>query len=642
VKHRLLLTILFSIITFMAVACSSDEPTPTPWPAPAFVEGQCDLALPASVDVTCGTVAVPQDRNSDGRATFALAVAALASESEAPAADPVVYLAGGPGENALDTLEFTFEDIFRPFLASRDVVVFDQRGAGRSEPRAECDELAQLEIDLLDQNLSIDEEGTRFQLVANACQNRLVGEGVALNALSTAESAADVHAIMSALGYTEWNLLGISYGTRLAQTVMRDRPEGVRSVILDSVVPLEADMVAQTPASFDRALQALFDSCAADETCAKDYPNLEATLANAVILLNEQPLPGTVTNQLTLETYDSIANGSDLAAQLFQGLYSSQVIPLLPEMISLASQGESGLLDLLRGVSLTNSPFLSTGMQIALQCTEEAAFTSEEQVREAGTPHSRVRDMLEGSRPMGSDIFPICDHWDLPDASPLENEGVESEIPTLVLAGGFDPVTPPQGGRTVSDRLINSTFVEFPGAGHASLTSGECAIDIAIAFLTAPSSAVDSSCATDQPPPDWVRPVEATTFEPYDAPVFGFTSLRPVGWVEFAPGAFGRSDLGVVTLLEQIIPGATSDQLIGLLRSSVPGNPEFLSFGAFVSDHFTWDLVMADAGGQLLLLAFAEGGSALPMVMVTGLRSQEEALLTHVLGPILEAFAPSP
>ena len=589
----------------------------------------------------CGTVTVPQDRSVENGGNFDLAVVVFPSEADEAAPDPVVYLAGGPGENALDTLEFTFDDLFRPFLSTRDVIVFDQRGAGYSEPDAECPEFVELEIDLLDEPVGVDEEGERGLAAAEACFERLTSEGVTLSALSTAESAADVHAIMTALGYDEWNLLGISYGTRLAQTVMRDRPEGVRSVILDSVVPLEADMIAQTPGSFDRALQALLDGCAASSTCGTDYPNLEQTLMNAVTQLTDSPVEGTVTNQLTLESFASVSGGTDLAEQVFQGLYSAEVIPLLPEMIALASEGETGLLDLLRGVTLTNSPFISTGMQIALLCTEEVPFTTEEAIRKANEPYSRVRDMLEGSRPLGSEIFDLCATWGLADAPAVENEPVVSDIPTLVLAGQYDPITPPSGGRQVADRLTNATFVEFAAAGHAAMTTGECALDILASFLDDPTAEVNGACASDQPPPAWVRPVEATQFEPYTSSLFGFRSVKPVGWTELAPGVFGRSELGIVTILEQVAPNTSGDQLIDLLQTSLPGSPEFLSFGAYLSDHYTWDLVQTIAGGQMILMAVADDGAGAPFVMVTGLPSQEAALVEVLLGPVLEAFAPA-
>jgi hypothetical protein len=117
--------------------------------------------------------------------------------------------------------------------------------------------------------------------------------------------------------------------------------------------------------------------------------------------------------------------------------------------------------------------------------------------------------------------------------------------------------------------------------------------------------------------------------------------VKPVGWTELAPGVFGRSSLGIVTVLEQVAPNTSESDLIELLRSSLPGEPEFLSFGAYVSNHYTWDLVQTVAGGQLILMAVADDGAGAPFVMVTGLPSQESTLVEMLLGPVLEAFAPA-
>jgi pimeloyl-ACP methyl ester carboxylesterase len=385
--------------------------------------------------VECGTIAVPQVRNDPASGTFNLGVAVFRSVSFPSAPDPVVYLAGGPGENALAGIPFIFDEVFAPFLAQRDVIVFDQRGAGFSQPGANCGEFISLAEETLDEALSVDEAIHRGIAASKECRDRLGANGINLSALNTTESAADVDTLRRALGYETWNLLGISYGTRLAQTVMRDYPEGVRSVILDSTVPIAIDLIAATPASIDRAFQALFDACASDAACSRNYPDLEGVLGTAFDLLNETPVAGRVTNVLRAEEFESVATGNDLVDQLFQGLYSTDVIPLLPELITLAAEGDVGLLDLLRGVSLANFDFISTGMGIAVQCREEAHFTSLEALEAGAADLPDFRRYFSGTQVYGTDLLETCAYWDVDGAPPIENEPVVSGIPTLVLAG---------------------------------------------------------------------------------------------------------------------------------------------------------------------------------------------------------------
>ena len=626
-------------LLLLASACSSSPgPTPTPFPPPDFVPGECPFDELPRVEIICGTVAVPMDRSDADRGTYDLAIAVLVSPNPRPAPEPVVYLAGGPGANALSTLRFAFEDLFQPLLEDRDVVLFDQRGTGFSEPATACAELRDLAVDLLDEALSPDESGARGVEAANRCYDRLVAEGVELDTLSTAESAQDVHAIMRALAYESWNLLGISYGTRLAQTVMRDRPEGVRAVILDSVVPLEADLIAQTPGSFDRALRALFDGCSSSPTCSQDFPGLESTLLEAAGALNEDPVAGVVSNQLTLDSYESVANGVDLGEQLFQSLYSAQLIPMLPEMIALAKRGQVELIDLARSIALTNVGFLSEGMHLAIQCQEEVGFTSEQAMSAAAEPFTTVRELLEGSAPLGTEIIAICDHWGLERAGAIENEAVESDIPTLVLAGAYDPITPPSGGRQVAERLTRASFLLARASGHAALGSSACAVDTAIAFLRAPEQPIEVSCVDDDPEIRWTRPLSKIEFEPYQDVFLTLTGVQPKGWVELAPGALSRSELGVVTVFQQAVPGVTGAQLIESIRDRTSGGTPLGLAGQIETESLSWEVFSSIESGRQIFIAVADGGDSTPCVIVTGLPGQAQDLRTHLLEPVIRAF----
>ena len=179
---------------------------------------------------------------------------------------------------------------YAPILDVCDLVFFDQRGTGYSEPSLACPEFIDLTLDILDDDLSL-AQGNQRQLEAlAACGDRLLQEGIDLTAYNSAENAADVADLRLVLGYEEWNLYGVSYGTRLAQTIVRDHPEGIRSIILDSAYPLAANIQLETAVNADRAFALFFAGCAADPACAVAYPDLEQVFAELVVQLNESPL----------------------------------------------------------------------------------------------------------------------------------------------------------------------------------------------------------------------------------------------------------------------------------------------------------------------------------------------------------------
>ena len=240
-----------------------------------FESAQCQFEIHPGQTVDCGYLTVPEDRSQPDGPTIRLHVAIFRSHSDNPAPDPIVYLEGGPGGQALEAASLVFNRRFAPFLADRDLIMFDQRGVGYSEPALDCQELIDLTYETLAQDLSPEEILALSTEAIRSCRDRLVSEGVNLAAYNSAESAADLNDLRLALGYEEWNLYGISYGTRLALTTMRDYPQGIRSVILDSTYPLPVSINTETPANFDRALNVFFGGCATDPAGSEAYPDLE-------------------------------------------------------------------------------------------------------------------------------------------------------------------------------------------------------------------------------------------------------------------------------------------------------------------------------------------------------------------------------
>ncbi len=237
----------------------SVEPCPRPLPAHE-IEG---------ASLICGRVHVPEDRSKPGGKTIPLAFAVLKATSRFPQADPVIYLQGGPGGSAVAQIPL-IERIFRPWRDRRDIVMFDQRSAGISGLSTSCTNmLASNAYDIVRPD-----PAATLPALARQCVAELEKEGVPLAAYNTTQNALDVPLVVKALGYGDYNLYGISYGTKLALEVMRVAPQGVRSVIIDGVAPSWINLYNAFALKNDEAVQIVVDQCAADKACNDAYPDL--------------------------------------------------------------------------------------------------------------------------------------------------------------------------------------------------------------------------------------------------------------------------------------------------------------------------------------------------------------------------------
>lgn len=204
------------------------EACPRPLP-PAEVEGKT---------VICGRVDVPERHDKPEGPRIALSFAVLKAHTQSPAPDPLIYLHGGPGGGAVRDLAGIVVPIFEGYRARRDVVTFDQRAAGISSDMVTC--FSTFENSLLDLFQPASLDTAKFTDILSKCTGELKSNGRDLSAYNTVENARDVRALMQTLGYSDYNIYGISYGTKLALEVMRSAPEGVRSVVIDSVFPPNA------------------------------------------------------------------------------------------------------------------------------------------------------------------------------------------------------------------------------------------------------------------------------------------------------------------------------------------------------------------------------------------------------------------
>ncbi|RRR68748.1 MAG: alpha/beta fold hydrolase [Candidatus Viridilinea halotolerans] len=445
------------------------------------------------IEVTCAYLNVPEDRSDPEGTTIQLAVAVISSRSDSARPDPIIYLEGGPGGSAVLGLAAWVDS---PLRDEYDLILFDQRGTGFSLPSLNCIEMEDAE------------DGDANYAAAQECRDRLVDdEGVNLNAYSSATNAADVADLIAQLDYAEVNLLGISYGTRLALAVLRDNATGVRSVILDSPYPPQVYAYNEQALNAGLAIQALLRGCAADAECSDTFPDLEERFYALVDFLNDEPVTIEVEDPETGEVSEGEVSGDDLVDELSGWLYDTDMIRYVPLMIDELDSGETATLTFL--YELGGSGFSrqaqgegdlsdSEAMFYALECREEGYVSSLEQAEALAIalPPQLANALLASNE----DFFMLCAIWDVEAATDYERSVVYSAVPTLVLAGEYDPVTPPSWGVLASAGLLNSYFYVLPGGGHAVTDASDCMMSITKEFLDNPDQEPDASCVDDLVP----------------------------------------------------------------------------------------------------------------------------------------------
>ncbi|RIH90432.1 Carboxylesterase B [Calidithermus terrae] len=445
---------------------------------PAFEAVPCPKGVRAT---RCGYVRVPEDRANPVR-TIRLSVYVVENRSPGKAPDPVFFLAGGPGEHA------AMSTVLAGLFDDRDFVTFDQRGVGRSQPALDCTG----ESAGSSPSLPGEKEAEEALRALEACGRRLRAAGIDLSAYNATESAADVEDIRRALGYGKINLVGGSYGTRLALEVMRRFPGALRAVVLDAVIPPQVDRPVETVRAVEEAFLGVMAACRADVWCQAAYPDLEQAHAEVYDRLSRQPLTvpyGRSTVQIDGDGFQSL---------VFLSLYSSLTIAELPSLVYALREGQTVALArstvwrLLQNIS----GVITVGAFFAHECRGEMAYSSLEGLRAAYAEFPRWRGSLGRGPGVSSERgFAVCRAWGLTQPSGEENSPVKSDVPTLLLAGQFDPVTPPRWLELAAEGLSNAYALELPGQAHGAGLGSECGHSVIRAFLTDPSARPDAACA---------------------------------------------------------------------------------------------------------------------------------------------------
>jgi pimeloyl-ACP methyl ester carboxylesterase len=472
------------------VMCSSWANSTTFHPSSCFLQ-DCSLWKDAGeVEFRYLTVAENRDK-PDGR-KLRLAVVILKALEEDALEDPILYLDGGPGGNTLANAQRFQTHYLRK---NRDIILTNFRGLGYSEPDF-CKWLETEIFNLVSSDYTVGELEERKANLLKSCFEELQEEGIDLLQYNNPAIVKDLEELRKSLGIVKWNLYGISYGTRLAQTYLRDHPQSVRSAILDSPVPVNEPLPGTEILSYRSALHDFFKSCEANEGCNRAFPNLENYFYETLDKLKNDPLRIPFKHALGGEF---VLNYHDAHLSFHQLLYSRDLYPTLPWLIKAIDRRDIAPFVPLAHRLYDRSMIISNAMYI-LGTYHDYALLQDFQLPDEGRPPGNALAFFQ----VNERIFNEIDFL-IPDS--MEILPFDNNVPSLVLTGSTDPITPPHFGEKTAAYLGASQWLDFPGVGHGVTLGPECARHITAAFVDDPLGKLDVDCIEElrANPVDWVN-----------------------------------------------------------------------------------------------------------------------------------------
>lgn len=490
-----------SALTLLASAASAPAAPPITDQVPRFEPAPCPQLAGADelAKASCGYLVVLENHSRPAGRTIRLLVATYPARSSPKRADPVVYLAGGPGDIApLEINGF----IAAGFIRDRDVIVMSQRGTMFSDPALTCASMDDFARQLLGMRFYSAATERTHLAATETCHRELAATGADLAAYNSTESAADFADLRKALGVAVWNVYGTSYGSYLAQTLMRDHPEGIRSVVLDSVLPPSYSIPANwwnARAGFDN----LFGACAAEAACDSAHPHLAQTFTRLVNKLEAYPLTTTVRDPATEKDVKVVIDGGALIDWLRNQTYAVSLLQAAPERIDGVAAARP---DAIEAIAIDRAsrapppapgvPALGYGLSYGVTCREDYPFATPQDLATAGReafpdyPASIQREGVGGWAYVNEECRDV---WKVPAAPTTMRQPVGSDIPTLLISGSFDTLTSLGGAKAAAAKLSKATIISIPGVGHTVAPQSPCAQAVVASFLADPT-APDTSC----------------------------------------------------------------------------------------------------------------------------------------------------
>jgi pimeloyl-ACP methyl ester carboxylesterase len=452
-----------------------------------FIKTSCWFDADWTVTIICGELQTPEQ--------FRLAVVILHNDAEKRRADPIVYLQGGPGASArlhTDGIK-SWLNWMRYSNTQRDLILIDTRGTGRSKPALVCGEYNQFNQQLLRQNIALDDELAQGYDVAAQCfvSSAQANPQLDYRNFSTRKSAQDVRALMAQLDYQKWNILGVSYGTRLAleialQEQLAPQTVKLKSMVLDSVYPAGFGGVQTWPRVLDEGIQQFFNGCSAQQDCIKklnassvsNVVSLEQHFMQTLRNLQAHPMTITIKRWGGEAPVNFVVNDHRFLSAAFAAVYNPGDWPTIIDAINAVETGRSDLLKPLM------EPFINNSMTsdfnsltfTAVDCADNPVLS------EADYTAALIKYPLLQEYTRDQWRYQLC--HSLPSESPLVMAA--PQLPTLMLAGALDPITPMSWAQSVNQQWPHSQLRVREKIAHSVLGSDVCLLEHLDEFFNQP------------------------------------------------------------------------------------------------------------------------------------------------------------
>lgn len=437
----------------------------------------CSLSSPMtrdSLEAYCARFEVPEDRGNPQGRKVALNIAWLKATNQGEAMpDPVFFLAGGPGQAAVATYP-SLDPVFEEVRKQRHVILVDQRGTGESNLLS-CD---------ADPDEGSDMSPEAMQASATKCVDTL-SKKADLRHYTTTDAIADLDDVRKAIGAAQINLVGVSYGTRVAQQYAMRHPQATRSIVLDSVVPNTLGLGNIFARNLDDALALQFALCSKAPACKGKLGDPRIELDQLLAKLRTAPVTVRYRDATTGEQAEDVLRADTVAGLVRMYAYMPLAGALLPKLIHEANNGRyDGLMALAQMMTGEMKDAMAMGMQMSVICSEDA---------DSMVVRAEDANTVLGNT-MPTSMAAMCKVWPK-GAMPADfHQALATKVPALVLEGEFDPVTPPRYGEEVVKTLPNGRLFVLRGQGHNVIGAG-CMPKLFAQFMEkADAKALDGKC----------------------------------------------------------------------------------------------------------------------------------------------------